>query len=311
MEKNGFGAKLFGLLFIFFLGYIAISRIHLLMDSIPPMSRYEYVFPISQSISIIASLITTVFIFAYLIEPNFLTKKIEEVSDLELKRGEHGLLFILLCGSLWLIFSSSLAQGFRAFEIRFILEKSVEFGGIDQMSVLLNQLVLLIPFVVIPISYMAIVNDKGYKEIIGFKKDNLLKNIVLGILTGFLILLCVGIVNYGLIQLFDVSQENMLLGQIANLGPFFALFLSLSAGISEEIFFRGFLQNKLGILTASFLFAITHAGYGILIQISGPFVFGLIIGFVYYKTKDILIPIIAHTSLNLAVLLFTMYSITP
>ena len=38
--------------------------------------------------------------------------------------------------------------------------------------------------------------------------------------------------------------------------------VSLSAGVVEELFFRGFLQPRIGILGSTALFACAHLGYG-------------------------------------------------
>lgn len=311
MKKSKLPSKLFALLFAIFLANFTRARINMLINDVSPISGFEYLFPISQLAWISASVLTIIFILAYVLEPNYLTKLIEKFSSLDLKKNAHGIIYTLLCGSFWLIFGSSLFQGISAFETRFILNKPIEFGAINQISVLTNQSMLLIPFVIIPVFYMIVVNEKSYKKTLGLYREDLLKNVFLGIVVGVFILFAVGIVNYVLIQLFGLSQENMLLNQIARLGPLFALFVSFLAGFSEEIFFRGFLQKKLGILITSFLFAITHTGYGILIQITGPFVFGLIIGYAYKKSENLVVAITAHTTLNLIVILARIYSMSP
>lgn len=311
MNSNNLGSKILGIILATFLTSSAITKTSMLINNVFPNPKYNYTFPISQSVGIIASIATVFFLLAYIFEKNLFSKKIEKFSELRFEKRSHGLTYILLCFTLWLIFGGSLSQGVQAFEIRFILNKAVEFGTINQISILFNQLILIIPFILVPITYMVLVNQDDYKKVLGLKKEGLVKNFFIGVGVGFLILFAVGIVNLILIQLFGLSQENMALSQIARLGPFFALFISLTAGISEEVFFRGFLQDKLGIIIASFLFAITHAAYGIVIQITGPFVFGLIVGFAYKKTETIITPIIAHITLNLVVLFSTIYSLTP
>ncbi len=70
--------------------------------------------------------------------------------------------------------------------------------------------------------------------------------------------------------------------------------LSLSAGIGEEILFRGFLQKKVGIWWQAVLFALVHAGYGTVMQIVAPFGIGLFFGYLVKRGTSLWVPITAH-----------------
>ena len=89
------------------------------------------------------------------------------------------------------------------------------------------------------------------------------------------------------------------------------LFWLALAGFSEEILYRGFIQGRLqkvmnpmvGIALASFIFALMHYfpfELGSLFEIVpfskfvAIFAFGFVLGYVYYKTNNIIGPIIAH-----------------
>jgi membrane protease YdiL (CAAX protease family) len=74
------------------------------------------------------------------------------------------------------------------------------------------------------------------------------------------------------------------------------------APISEEIIFRGFILESLlksyspkkSILISAMLFAVPHAG-----NMSTVFLGGLILGWVYYKSENIIYCIITHATVNL------------
>jgi membrane protease YdiL (CAAX protease family) len=57
-----------------------------------------------------------------------------------------------------------------------------------------------------------------------------------------------------------------------------ALVLGLSAGISEELLFRGAVQPRLGLVLATFMFALAHLQYGLTIATLEVFLIGLALG---------------------------------
>jgi membrane protease YdiL (CAAX protease family) len=67
-----------------------------------------------------------------------------------------------------------------------------------------------------------------------------------------------------------------------------------SAMTVEELFFRGWLQKRVGLIVSTLLFALAHAGFGQPLLLVGVAVISLVIGFTFYRTKNILPGIIAH-----------------
>jgi membrane protease YdiL (CAAX protease family) len=76
-----------------------------------------------------------------------------------------------------------------------------------------------------------------------------------------------------------------------------ALVLGLSAGISEELLFRGAVQPRLGLLLATLLFAIGHIQYGITPATGEVFVIGLVLGLVRNRTNTT-VAILVHAGYN-------------
>jgi membrane protease YdiL (CAAX protease family) len=84
-----------------------------------------------------------------------------------------------------------------------------------------------------------------------------------------------------------------------------ALALGLSAGISEELLFRGAVQPRLGIVLASVLFAVGHVQYGFTVATLEVFAIGLVLGLVRNRTHTT-ICILIHAGYNAAGVLLGM-----
>jgi membrane protease YdiL (CAAX protease family) len=111
----------------------------------------------------------------------------------------------------------------------------------------------------------------------------------------------------------DIESEKMdeILRFFKNNLPLI-LFTSITAGVTEELFFRGYLiprleilfkNTYLAILISSILFGLIHYRYGTLTQIIAPFFIGIILALHYQKHRNITIIIICHFLWNLLVLL--------
>lgn len=68
----------------------------------------------------------------------------------------------------------------------------------------------------------------------------------------------------------------------------------LSAMTIEEAFFRSFLQKRIGLVASTLLFALAHFTYGNPLLLIGVTIISLIIGYAFYRTKNVLPGVIAH-----------------
>lgn len=73
----------------------------------------------------------------------------------------------------------------------------------------------------------------------------------------------------------------------------------LFAPISEEIFFRGFLAQRFGILVSAIGFALSHFSYGSVFEIVGAFAIGLVFAYFYTKKRNLAACMFAHGLYNL------------
>lgn|GEM_PF-855896 len=285
----------------------SISWVNIIIGGHHPIPEYDYHFPGMGSVIIISSLIACIFLFSYILRPNRITKFIQSSSKLNLNKKNHGLLYIILIVTFWFMFGIMVANGIASFEIRWILGEEVILDEVTNISIIGQQLLMLFPFVFLPIIWVKLVNNGNFKQALGLTSEKIAWNLVLGFLVALATLLIIPVVNLIFVEFFGFSDENILLESMLELGPLMAIFISVSAGVTEEIFFRGFIQTRSSILIAATLFAITHAGYGIMIQIIGPFIFGLIVGILYEKTDSLVGPITAHSVYNIILIFALMY----
>ncbi|MFA5522919.1 MAG: type II CAAX endopeptidase family protein [Tissierellales bacterium] len=125
----------------------------------------------------------------------------------------------------------------------------------------------------------------------------------IGVFFNYLMLIVLnyfGKVSANLVPIPESGQE-MIIGLIV---------VALSAGICEEVMFRGFIMKayekkgmKLSILLSGVLFGLFHFNIQNLL---GPIYLGLIFGYMVYKTDSIFSSIIAHTANNAFALLLGM-----
>ncbi len=88
--------------------------------------------------------------------------------------------------------------------------------------------------------------------------------------------------------------------------PLAALAVGLSAGIGEELLFRGALQPRFGLVLTSLLFAIGHAHYGLSPAIVEVFVVGLVLGSLRRRTNTT-ICVVVHAGYDFLDLILLPY----
>ncbi|MBN2477755.1 CPBP family intramembrane metalloprotease, partial [Candidatus Micrarchaeota archaeon] len=65
------------------------------------------------------------------------------------------------------------------------------------------------------------------------------------------------------------------------------VFAVIIAPITEEIFYRAFLTEKIGIWGSATVFGLSHIAYGSYVEVIGAFLIGLLLSFIYRKSKSI------------------------
>jgi uncharacterized protein len=89
--------------------------------------------------------------------------------------------------------------------------------------------------------------------------------------------------------------------------PFIAVFIGLSAGIGEEILFRGAIQPRFGVAVTALAFAVAHTQYGLSYAIAGVFLTGIVLG-IERKTMNTTTCIITHATYDILALLLAYFA---
>ena len=92
----------------------------------------------------------------------------------------------------------------------------------------------------------------------------------------------------------DDAQPSPMVGFMAGLEWWKKALIILSAMTVEEFFFRSWLQKRVGLIASTGLFALAHFTLGQPLLLIGITVISLIIGFTFYRTKNVLPGIVAH-----------------
>ncbi len=99
--------------------------------------------------------------------------------------------------------------------------------------------------------------------------------------------------------------EKAVQGMAAS-APALLAYLLVVRAVSEEVFFRGFLAKKIGILPSAAVFALSHAAYGSIAEISGALVLGVWLGFIYIRNKSLVSNILGHMLYNFVAIMLIL-----
>ncbi len=133
---------------------------------------------------------------------------------------------------------------------------------------------------------------------LGLSRDKItLRNIELGIVVFMAILALefgMGIFE----QVTHVSLPTNVNIVFSGMPLYLYLFTFIVAPFDEETLFRGFLVPRIGIIGSSLIFAILHFGYGSISELIAAFIFGLIAGYAFKKTRSLYVSILGHALVN-------------
>ena len=89
-------------------------------------------------------------------------------------------------------------------------------------------------------------------------------------------------------------EPSAMIAWMASLPVWKKVMIVISAMTVEEAFFRGWLQKRVGLIGSTMLFALAHSGLGQPFLLVGVAIISLVIGFTFYRTKNLIPGIIAH-----------------
>lgn len=152
-------------------------------------------------------------------------------------------------------------------------------------------------------NFNSITNNRGLEILNPFKAWNIDYKVILFGILGAVILLSTSLVitmSYEPMKK-SISFIDKLILQ--KLKPIDFLFVAVLSGVGEELFFRGILQNEIGIFLTSLIFAFLHIPrkdfwvYGLWAMFAG-----LYLGNIYIYTGNLFLVMLVHTLNNLLAL---------
>ncbi len=191
------------------------------------------------------------------------------------------LLLLLVAGQVWI-------------GIMTLLGADLGDVRIGKADLWINSLALIVVFGAFPFAWVWATRRHGWQGTVEYFQ---LRNPLLGVGWGivvtvglFAILMLAGLV----MMLLGFEQENQALGDIAKVLDWpLVLAISISAGVSEEILFRGVLQRHTNWWIQAIVFGLLHAYQGVFaIFLTGAL--GLLFGYIVKRRWGLWIPIVAH-----------------
>ncbi len=141
---------------------------------------------------------------------------------------------------------------------------------------------------------------------------------ILSVITILLLVVAVLIVFSIVWTLLGLKKDSNSLNKIIDIfrhNHFLVVLTCLTAGITEELVFRGYMMPRLkllfnktylSIIISSVIFGLIHFGYGTALNVIGPFIIGLVFALHYYKYRNIKILIICHFLWDYVVILLKL-----
>ena len=115
---------------------------------------------------------------------------------------------------------------------------------------------------------------------------------------GWIVTICFALIIALILQATGVLPKNpepsATIAWMAALPLWKKILIVMSAMTIEEMFFRGWLQKRIGLVASTILFALAHSGLGQPFLLIGVAIISLIIGFTFYRTKNLIPGVIAH-----------------
>ena len=244
--------------------------------------------------------------------------------DFDIRKPSHIFAALILSVTFFLIIIMPILSYFDA-SVPSEIGEMAQFPELIQILfeiiLLTIQLTLVIVLLIFfPIIWYAVVNRLRLREIFNRLKlrlEGIDVAFLWGILSAIIMFVVVFVVGIILVLLGQNTEELSNVSDLEQLFSFPSLLLLVAIQpIAEEIFFRGFLLEKfessagapIAILTTSVLFGLAHMSYGKIYPVILPIVFGIILGYVVIKTKNLYSAIIAHIIFNVIVILISELS---
>lgn len=253
------------------------------------------------------------FLLLLALAPAFLQRLLSRFTALDLGDAGHVAAGVVMAGALFFVLGfGALVNGVYALEAAFFHPGEVALDEVDPTALaigLVENLVVLVLPVVLYVSYVHRQGLLGALRTLGLRSEDAGR----GLLSGFGVALLFILGLWVLSALVAVSgltlpenERAIAIAQSVTVAG--ALGIAVVSSVGEEIFFRGFLQPRIGLVAQAVVFAIAHLSYVHVLEIVVTFSLALAFGLMYRRTGSLWGPIGAHFLFNLLMLLAGIYA---
>lgn len=193
----------------------------------------------------------------------------------------------------------------------------------DIFIVAMQLTIIIFLLIIIPFLWYKFVNNLSLKEIysqIRLTVEGLDRAILWGFVSVIFTFILFFIIGFILVSLgIDTNELSNIPDIEQYISTPIALFILASVQpIAEEVFFRGFLLDKIegfagtnvAIFSTAVLFGIAHMVYGEIYPAVFPIIIGIILGYIVVKTRNLYSSIIAHVLFNATSLILYFFAIS-
>lgn len=119
-----------------------------------------------------------------------------------------------------------------------------------------------------------------------------------------------GLLTYRVIPVFKRLADELAPRLLDGASYFGLVLVAVFSGVGEEVFFRGVLQEEIGLVAASVIFGLVHVGPDrrYLVWTGWAVLAGFLFGFLYEATGGLLAPMAAHVLHNAVTLVVWKWS---
>ncbi len=203
----------------------------------------------------------------------------------------------IICAFLFRRFGFAASLSFR------IATLAVFFLGSVSGSIIIDLLLLLTPFVWLATERKTLSESVSFLGLSKMPALKLISDCAWLLIVSMLLVALVGVV----VSHFGFADEGQV-AKVINTQGAVALFLAVTFGpLAEELFFRGLLSRKYGILASSVAFGLAHYFYGSVVEVAGAISIGLLFSWYVRRTGNLVAPVFVHctyNALSMAVMLF-------
>lgn len=280
-----------------------------------PLTYLQEALPWTAATLVVTAIPFVAFLGLLAGSPEALQKLLDRWTALDLRDGAHVAVAVIMAGTLYLIIGlGSLFSGVLSVET--VLTKpggEATLSQIDGNALFVGLIQSVILLTLPSILYVGVVHGRGPQDTLrrlGLHRENLERALgegVVATLAVFALLIIAGL----LLQTADVTpdENDRALAIARSITILGAVGISIGAAVGEEIFFRGFLQPRIGIIGQALVFGLAHLNYVNVSEVVVTTALALLFGVLYKRTGNLMAPMVTHFLFNLIMLVAAI--VTP